>query len=32
MDQHFEEMPIALGHVHMRQEIRVGEDEQWGLV
>ena len=31
-DQHSEEMPIALGRVHMRQEISVGEDDRWGLV
>ena len=31
-DQHFEERPIALGQVHIRQEIRVGEGEGWGLV
>ena len=31
-DKHSEERPIALGQVHMRQEISVGEDEGWGLV
>ena len=32
VDQHFKEMPIALGQVHMRQEISVGEDQMWSLV
>ena len=31
-DQYSEERPIALGQVHMRQEVSVGEDERWGLV
>ncbi len=31
-DQHFDERHIALGQVHLRQDVSVREDERWALV